>query len=152
MQLTESGYIKYVGLVNSVIEYDLNEKKWIIQSMSSLVSTASSKALGSSLLLGKHPWVIENDNKCQLGVVQREVKLSSCEEGEFTCSDGDCIDIEKRCDKIQNCQDWSDEIGCTTVNIPKGYLKEFAPIKLEKDLSIRKVEVIVDQAWFQRPG
>ena len=39
------------------------------------------------------------------------VKVTGCAEDEFTCDDGQCIDINTRCDQIINCRDESDEKG-----------------------------------------
>ena len=55
--------------------------------------------------------------------------------GHFTCSDGICIDIEERCDGAQH---------CPLVNLPQGYLKEFAPITVKRDLLILKTEIRID--------
>ena len=35
-------------------------------------------------------------------------------------------------------------MGCKTVTLPDGYLKEFSPIGVNKDLSILKVDVVTD--------
>ena len=43
--------------------------------------------------------------------------LSRCSEDEFTCNDGVCIDSSKRCDLVQDCVDFSDELECTTVRV-----------------------------------
>ena len=42
--------------------------------------------------------------------------LSRCRESEFTCDDGSCIPSEQRCDLVQNCEDFTDELGCDTVS------------------------------------
>ena len=34
---------------------------------------------------------------------------------EFTCDDGTCIEASGRCDMVQNCPDFSDELDCQTV-------------------------------------
>ena len=139
----EDGYVKYVGNENSIINYDAEKQIWKIQSLPFPKITATSKAIFSSLFLGKHTWHISNDRKCQTGEVELSVKLSTCDDGEFTCGNGFCINLNKRCDKVQHCNDWSDEIGCSTLEIPQGYLKEFVPIKLMEDETISKAEVIV---------
>ena len=41
--------------------------------------------------------------------------LSRCSPDEFTCTDGVCIPSGQRCDLVQNCDDFSDELGCDTV-------------------------------------
>ena len=42
-----------------------------------------------------------------------------CLSGQYICANGQCVDMNKRCDGIPNCNDYSDEIDCITneVNI-----------------------------------
>ena len=44
--------------------------------------------------------------------------LPRCGEDQFTCNNGMCIDIEKRCNLKTECQDKSDESSCATLDIP----------------------------------
>ena len=37
---------------------------------------------------------------------------SECEENEFRCDDGSCIDISRHCDRTRDCPDGSDEHEC----------------------------------------
>ena len=55
---------------------------------------------------------------------QLYLTLTRCNEDEFTCNNGMCIDIEKRCNLKEDCQDKSDESNCWTVDIP-GKMKLF---------------------------
>ena len=146
MIMGQNGYIEYVGYQHSVIKYNLDKKEWAIESLPQPNTVAKSKAKFTSLLMGRHTWQVSNDDKCQAGVVELSVKLNTCVEGQFTCGDGVCIDIEQRCDRAKHCQDWSDELGCDTVQIPPGYLKEFVPIELEKNSTIIKVKTVVSIA------
>ena len=51
--------------------------------------------------LGRHKWLVEN-NVCKEGETSAEILLiSGCEEGEFTCDDGKCLQIEQRCNNIE---------------------------------------------------
>ena len=57
------------------------------------------------------------------------IKLSGCtEDGEFTCDDGQCINMEERCDQIADCRDGSDETGCKLFSLVDGYKKNVPPI------------------------
>ena len=48
--------------------------------------------------------------------------------GEFTCDSGLCVPMEKRCDQQQDCEDLSDEGGCSLVHVNKlQYLKDKPP-------------------------
>ena len=47
---------------------------------------------------------------------------------QFTCWSGDCIPIDKRCDKKTDCADESDEHFCTYITLDgNNYRKELAP-------------------------
>ena len=46
---------------------------------------------------------------------------------EFSCNNGNCIDISKRCDLVKNCKDNSDEENCQIVRIPNGYQTDNVP-------------------------
>lgn len=49
-------------------------------------------------------------NSCRLW---RIIKLKACDANyEWTCRDGSCIDIRRRCDTRMDCRDRSDEIDC----------------------------------------
>ena len=81
--------------------------------------TAVPRATKLSYLLGKHEWTISNDvYECGKGKPYTTmIKLTGCNpEGEFTCDDGQCIEMKRRCDQVTgkepNCRDESDEIGC----------------------------------------
>ena len=143
MVINSQGYVDYIGLRKTLIKYNLTTQVWMIQSILQPEIMATSKAVFSTLLIGKHTWQVSNDISCQAGEMTQSVKLSTCVKGEFTCGDGECIHIDQRCDRAKHCKDWSDEIDCNIVQMPQGYLKEFVPIELEDDLSIRKVETVV---------
>lgn len=53
--------------------------------------------------------------------------LSTCSSGEYTCNDGSCIKLEKRCDLRVDCPDDSDEIDCSLLDIPPGYSMSIPP-------------------------
>ena len=53
------------------------------------------------LPVGTHKWRVEN-NVCQEGETSVEIlQLSACDEGQFTCDDGKCLDISQRCNNIE---------------------------------------------------
>ena len=54
--------------------------------------------------------------------------MSGCEEGQFTCNDGQCIQMEERCDQMPDCLDKSDEVECHLLVLENGYNKNIPPI------------------------
>ena len=84
-----------LGFKNSVIKFDKKQNVWKAEvSGMSLDTTATSESSYATYGLGAYLWNIENDNiDCSskgepYGI---KLKLSGCKEGEFTCSDGQCI-------------------------------------------------------------
>jgi hypothetical protein len=55
------------------------------------------------------------------------LSLSSCNDDEYTCDDGLCVSLTKRCDRKPDCQDASDEVRCHTVNVDATYNKFLSP-------------------------
>ena len=58
----------------------------------------------------------------------KELKLTGCKEGEFTCNDGQCIKMEERCNQVPDCEDKSDERGCRLIVLEGDYNKNIPPI------------------------
>ena len=76
--------------------------------------------------IGRHVWSGVDEN-CKVSKATH-LTLSQCDFGkEFTCNSGNCIDVRKRCDYKFDCEDQSDEIGCTSIEIPLSYKKLEAP-------------------------
>ena len=46
------------------------------------------------------------------------VSISVCNDDEFTCNNGDCIDLQKACNWITDCKDLSDEDNCSPLIPP----------------------------------
>ena len=144
--------IYYVGGVSTMIEF-INT--WHISDLTSDV-TATSSADHDTFVLGKRNWTIQNDHKqCQdsngqgaVSEYKTELKLTGCkqgiksykgtwlstDDGEFTCNDGQCVSMRKRCDRLSDCDDRSDEENCNLVNLMKGYNKKNPPFsRLQND-------------------
>ena len=70
----------------------VGNEKWKLTEYSHNTTAITDAAL-ASFVLGSHIWLIENDNiGCNNGESYTTVlKLTGCREGEFTCSDGQCI-------------------------------------------------------------
>ena len=92
------------------------------------------KEISGRFMLGKQIWKVEGDSKkCQDGRPYNiTLKLTGCKEGEFTCDDGQCIEMERRCDQVTgkepNCRDESDENGCQLIILKNNYKKNIPPV------------------------
>ena len=63
---------------------------------------------------------------------------------EFTCANGDCISLEKRCNERTDCNDESDEYHCQQIIIDKNsYRKTYVPRNPTKEGPL-KIEVGFD--------
>ncbi|XP_045103032.1 uncharacterized protein LOC123499296 [Portunus trituberculatus] len=80
--------------------------------------------------VGVHDYEVIGDNCPEK--VQR-LKLTSCRGNTFTCGDGECIDISRRCNLELDCDDHSDELNCDTLIIQPGYEKRLPPPKTDSD-------------------
>ena len=51
--------------------------------------------------IGRHKWLVLN-NACTEGQTStQELLISGCQENQFTCDDGKCLNIEQRCNNIE---------------------------------------------------
>ena len=133
------GNLILLGQLTTRIRYDAANSKWVLTDAKSGVK-AVSRATELSYVLGKHDWTISDDvYKCSEGKpYTTKLKLTGCkEEGEFTCDDGQCIKMERRCDQVTgeepNCRDKSDENGCQLIVFENNYNKNIPPIASDRD-------------------
>ena len=83
----------------------------------------------NSNAVGKHTWSISKDpTRCV--TLATDLKMTGCSEGEFTCSDGNCVGMEERCDQVLDCDDKSDELNCRIVVLEESYRKTAPPLGL----------------------
>ena len=89
--------LKLQGLKQTSITYDEAKKIWSLKVAQSNMS-ATSKASHSSYTLGKNNWTVTGDKYCNDGKeYATELKMSGCQDGSFTCNDGQCVSMNKRC-------------------------------------------------------
>ena len=123
----ESGLISYIGKKHTLIKYDQTLYQWNMSVANNPDIHGVSYSEVTSLVIGKHVWLISGDYACSSKGQEVELALTSCNAGEFTCSDGVCIDILARCDNINDCKDKSDEANCARVKINPTYQKFIVP-------------------------
>ena len=144
--LTEEGRLRYVGDVTSSISFSVEEGVWVLADRQDMESRAVSRSLESSLLLGRHTLDFSGvrGDTCTSGTREVVVKLTTCGEGRFTCSDGQCVSMDDRCNQVANCMDKSDEENCRVLIMEENYNKKIAPFGF--DSGIIPVEVHVSMA------
>ena len=126
----ETSKLLYVGITSSRISFNYSANMWELGVVGKKERTVGTAETGfDSLLLGRTHWLVETDTPaCNNGKPYgATLKLSGCGEEEFTCSDGQCIDINRRCDQIVHCRDESDEEDCRLLVLKNGYKKNIIP-------------------------
>ena len=132
--IDNKGDILYLGKQTSRIAYDKNSKLWVWYDKKSNMSIATSSSPYTSLLIGVHEVDFSGveEDACQADGVVRRLKFTTCVPGEFTCNDGQCVGIEKRCDQTSHCNDQSDEENCQIIQMEKRYNKKIPPFYYSK--------------------
>ena len=134
--LTDSRQLKLQGLEGTLIWYDKKEKLWILDLADSNV-TGISRASHASFTLGKHNWTVKGDKDCNDGEPYvTELKMSGCQQGKFTCSDGQCVGMDLRCDQLPDCRDESDEKNCNILVLKDGYNKRVPPLHFGEPVNV----------------
>ena len=119
-----------LGITSTRIMFDKTGSHWKLTSAKYDVTAVSWSPM-QSYLLGKHNWTVSNDvYKCRRGKPYDALfKLTGCKEDEFTCDDGQCTIMEKRCNQVPDCRDKTDEKDCQLVILEEGYNNNIPPIK-----------------------
>ena len=133
------GETTYYGNRKSFARFLKADNQWKLETYV-YGTTAISSEISGRFMLGKQNWRVEGDSKKCSGdpFYTATLKLTGCNpEGEFTCDDGQCIKMERRCDQVTgkepNCRDKSDEKGCQLIIFEGDYNKNIPPIESAKD-------------------
>ena len=135
--LTDFTRLALVGL-RTLIEFDAKAKIWILTDAESNV-TGVSRAPHNSYTLGKHNWTIRGDSLCSSDGNEHyttELKMSGCQDGDFTCNDGQCVSLDQRCNQLLDCRDKSDEENCNILVFEKSYNKNVPPINSSDPVNV----------------
>ena len=124
-----NGSVVFLGIVGTEITFSPTVSKWNM-SVGLEKTTGWTSAEETSFILGRHNWTIEGDSvKCNYGEPYSiQLKMSGCNiTGDFTCDDGQCVKMKKRCDQVPDCKDKSDERNCKMMVREEGYNKGVPP-------------------------
>ena len=90
----------YVGPKGWTISRSPGDKLWRMEHISYEELSLTMLDM-DALPVGRHQWRIEN-NVCNQGETSIETLLiSGCQEDQFTCDDGKCLNIIQRCNNIE---------------------------------------------------
>ena len=90
----------YVGPKGWVISRNKTDARW---RMSHYYYTDLTLTMldADALPVGRHKWLVEN-NVCNEGLTSpEELLISGCDDTQFTCDDGKCLDISQRCNNVE---------------------------------------------------
>ncbi|XP_068215616.1 uncharacterized protein [Palaemon carinicauda] len=124
------------GFSASRISWD--DDQWIVEhSNRTDIRLAHKPAISYEVPLGRKKWTLytsNTDTKATLGLdgcgdqsSYITLTLTACDEESFTCDDGSCVAMERRCDFQTDCPDESDETACSIVTLPSGYKSNVPP-------------------------
>ncbi|XP_018018358.2 uncharacterized protein LOC108674884 [Hyalella azteca] len=116
----ENGDPRWQGVRKSVISR-VND----LWTLSSSEHTVKLFANAASLPIGRTVWTWSDKLPGQTDEIL--LAFTVCRTSEFSCDDGQCIPIQKRCDDILNCRDSSDEKSCSVIKTPKNYDAVYIP-------------------------
>lgn len=71
--------------------------------------------------LGRQQWLLRRPVCDQKEGGVRQLLLTRCHDGQFTCDDGTCVNLSQRCDLKYDCYDFSDEAECAMIRLPLEY-------------------------------
>ncbi|ROT73701.1 hypothetical protein C7M84_007864 [Penaeus vannamei] len=77
--------------------------------------------------LGRQRWKLHQPVCGQQAGQVRQLLITMCQDGQYTCDDGTCIPHSKRCDMKYDCFDSSDEAECELIRLPPEYKTSVAP-------------------------
>ena len=128
--LYQKDLLGFRGLEKTKVFYDENMSIWTVEVINKPSRAKIVVSSGYSLLLGAHTWQISNDSTdCNAGEpYSRVLKLTGCAVGQFTCKDGQCVNMTERCDQLVDCRDKSDEVGCSIIQLEENYDKNVPPV------------------------
>ena len=82
-----------------------------------LAITVQNAAENEFYPLGVHTWKLFSDSCKEIGnTTMVKFLFSNCDQTQFSCSDGSCIPLERRCDLFPDCEDKTDEVDCRVLS------------------------------------
>ena len=97
------------------------------------------------MALGANLWTVYNDSKeCNDGESYTSVMtFSACTDDQFTCKEGNCVEMKRRCDGKIDCFDKTDEMECELIMSDNSYSKGISPPP-KKNKNVNDIFLSVD--------
>ena len=124
------------GIRASHIFFDPLDNRWTLQSLKSPGKISKLTEMFSEMKypIGRLEWTVENNETAEYGVCQLTngqvhiLTFSDCHPNKFSCNNGQCIEINDKCNGIIDCDDGTDELECEFLILDKEYSKNKLPL------------------------
>ena len=117
------------GFTHSSVKYEdygNGSSMWRIYYQNQIFAELDGGELKYGYPVGKNTWHFRTDD-CDNKDKPTELLITSCGLGQFTCSDGTCINVTKKCDYEIDCDDETDEKNCDILIMPENKLLSILP-------------------------
>ena len=146
-RLNANGQPYYMGVTSSAIAYDPERHVWVWTDRNHPGSYAIIASDLEGFLLKKVRADFGHANDpCVKGAPEKviDVRLTSCSQTEFSCSNGECVPMGARCDQVPNCRDKSDEKGCRMIVMADNYNNRIGPLSIDpKTEEVLQTEIMI---------
>ncbi|XP_069972986.1 uncharacterized protein [Penaeus vannamei] len=128
--------------------------RWLAFHPSSEVLLSYTPTVPYDYPFGRRVWAVEGAEGCgRPGDGSLALTLTTCSRGNFTCDDGSCVPMGRRCDFQADCPDESDESECEVVALPAGYKSNVpprwsqvdAPYPVSLHVSVLALEILTEK-------
>ena len=122
--LVDNRYV-FRGIQNNQILYNANSSQWTLTSIKSRKIYLFLQ--NAHYPFGKHEWFSPETKDRFL------LSFDRCNDEEYNCDDGTCIDMSNRCNGRHECYDHSDEFDCRFIELPESYKIEVPPLSADNN-------------------
>lgn len=119
MMKTEKDKRVFIGYGDYLIYH--NGSRWLWMNNITNVFVAEMVPARYDYPVGRQQWLLHRPVCDEKPGVVRPFLLTVCQEGQFTCDDGTCVDLTQRCNLQYDCRDHSDEAKCQMIRLPLDY-------------------------------
>jgi hypothetical protein len=143
------GMFTFRGYTDTIMFWDSDIGKWKLQSYRD--PSVYALANVTDYPFGTIDWDVYGD-KCHDGNhTVMSLNINSCNDTEFNCRSGHCIENELRCDGKPDCEDKTDEMDCFLLTTHSTYMKDVPASstnrssvdgRLEVDVAIDVVSIL----------